>query len=58
VDFLGLAWSPSCIDFHRTPRAVRTASVNQVREPIYTSSVGRWNVFGAHLAPLLTALNT
>jgi hypothetical protein len=56
VNFLGLAWSPSCVAFHQTARAVRTASVNQVREPIYTGAVGRWRKFAAHLGPLIGAL--
>jgi len=36
---------------------VRTASVNQVRQPIYRGSVGRWKPFAAHLGPLLDALD-
>jgi tetratricopeptide (TPR) repeat protein len=56
VDFLGLDWSVSCLEFYRTARPVRTASVNQVRRPIYGSSVGRWRQYAAHLAPLLAAL--
>ena len=40
LDFLGLPWDPACLEFHRTRRSVRTASVNQVRRPIYRS-VGR-----------------
>ena len=38
----GLEWDPACLDFHRTRRAVRTASFAQVRRPVYPSSVGRW----------------
>ena len=54
--FLGLPWSPSCLAFHRTARTVRTASVNQVREPIYRGSVGRWKPFAGELGALLAAL--
>ena len=40
--FLDLDWDPACLDFHRNPRPVVTASHTQVRSPIYTGSVGRW----------------
>lgn len=56
IDFLGLAWDPRCLDFHRTEGAVRTASKWQVRQPIYTKSVGRWKEYEPYLAPLLQAL--
>jgi tetratricopeptide (TPR) repeat protein len=56
VAFCGLAWSPSCLAFHETRRPVRTASMTQVRQPIYRISVGRWRRFRAQLAPLLEAL--
>ena len=56
LDFLGLAWDPACLSPHQTPRAIATASAVQVRQPVYTTSVGRWRVHGARLAPLLEAL--
>jgi tetratricopeptide (TPR) repeat protein len=56
IAFLGLPWDPACLDFHLTRRPVRTASVSQVRRPIYSSSVGRWRAHAAELAPLLEAL--
>lgn len=48
----GLPWDDACLDFHRTARPVRTASVNQVRQPLYTSSVERWRPYAKHLEPL------
>jgi hypothetical protein len=42
VDWCGLEWEPSCLAFHEGKRPVRTASVAQVRQPIYSRSVGRW----------------
>jgi len=48
----GLAWDEACVDFHRTSRQVRTASVNQVRQPLYATSVARWKAYSAHLKPL------
>jgi tetratricopeptide (TPR) repeat protein len=56
LDFLDLPWNPACLDFHRTERPVRTASVNQVRQPIYRTSAGRWRAHAEQLAPLLQAL--
>lgn len=56
IDFLGLPWDESCLEFHRTARPVRTASVNQVRQPIYKSSTGRWKRHAGQLGPLLEAL--
>jgi tetratricopeptide (TPR) repeat protein len=56
VEHCGLGWDPRCLDFHRTPRPVRTASAVQVRKPIYTDAVARSTKFGADLAPLIAAL--
>lgn len=53
LEYLGLAWDPCCLDFHRNTRVVATASRAQVRRPVYRSSVGRWKHFEAHLGPLL-----
>jgi tetratricopeptide (TPR) repeat protein len=56
IDFIGLEWDEACLSFDKTRRTVRTASVNQVREPIFTTSVGRWKPFAKELKPLLDAL--
>jgi predicted DNA-binding protein (UPF0251 family) len=56
VDFLGLAWDEACLRFHETQRHVQTASLNQVRQPIYKTSAGRWRPHAAYLGPLLAAL--
>jgi hypothetical protein len=55
--FLGLDWHPACLDFYNTKRPVKTASVNQVRQPVYRSSAGRWRRHAAQLGPLLAALD-
>jgi tetratricopeptide (TPR) repeat protein len=47
----GLEWEPACLTFHQTRRAVQTASVTQVRQPIYSRSVGRWRNYADALAP-------
>ncbi|MFA6283338.1 MAG: sulfotransferase [Desulfurivibrionaceae bacterium] len=54
--YCNLPWDDACLDFHKTKRNIRTASVTQVRQPIYTSSVERWRKYEAHLGPLLAAL--
>ncbi len=52
----GLDWDPACLAFHRTARPVRTASLTQVRQPLYTSSVARWKHYEGALAGLFAAL--
>ncbi len=52
----GLDWDPACLAFHRTDRPVRTASVAQVRQPIFTTSLQRWRRYERHLGPLFEAL--
>ncbi len=52
----GLEWSSDCLEFHRAERSVRTASLTQVRQPVYTRSVGRWQHYEPYLADLLAAL--
>ncbi len=56
VAFCGLEWNDACLAFHQTQRVVRTASANEVRRPIYDSSVGRWRRYGRHLGPLFDAV--
>ena len=52
----GLEWEPACLEFYRTERPVRTASVVQVRQPIYKKSVARWKHYEDELADLFAAL--
>jgi tetratricopeptide (TPR) repeat protein len=56
LDFLGLDWDPACLRFHDSGRFTKTASRDQVREPIYTSSAGRWRNYERHIGPLIEAL--
>jgi hypothetical protein len=56
VGACGLEWDAACLDFHRTRRVVRTASLMQVRRPIYTTSVARWKHYEAALANLFGTL--
>jgi tetratricopeptide (TPR) repeat protein len=56
LEFCGLPFEPACLDFHNTKRAVRTASSEQVRRPIYKDGVDQWRHFEPWLAPLKEAL--
>ncbi|HYV35824.1 MAG TPA: sulfotransferase [Gemmataceae bacterium] len=56
VAFCGLKWEDRCLEFHKNPRPVKTASALQVRRPMYTSSLARWKHYSAHLEPLRRAL--
>jgi tetratricopeptide (TPR) repeat protein len=51
-----LDWEPECLEFHAQSGAVATASSVQVRQPIYSSSVGRWKRYGEALQPLRDVL--
>jgi tetratricopeptide (TPR) repeat protein len=53
VEFVGLPWSPACLDFHRTIRRVSTFSKWQVRQKINRSSVERWRKYAKFVAPLM-----
>jgi tetratricopeptide (TPR) repeat protein len=52
----GLHFEPACLAFHETKRPVRTASAEQVRQPLYASGVGYWKHFDSQLEPLRRAL--
>jgi tetratricopeptide (TPR) repeat protein len=57
IRFCGMEWDEACLSFHKTERPVRTASVIQVRQPIYASSIGRWRPHETALRPFLRALS-
>jgi len=56
LDFCGLPFEEACVEFHKTDRAVRTASSEQVRRPIYKEGVEQWRHFEPWLDPLKEAL--
>ena len=56
LDFCGLEFEESCVEFHKTKRTVRTPSAEQVRQPINKSGVDQWCHFESHLDPLKQAL--
>jgi hypothetical protein len=56
LEFCGLDFEPACLEFYRTDRSVRTASSEQVRQPIYKESLDQWRHFEPWLGPLKSAL--
>jgi len=56
LEFVGLPWDDSCLNFHQSKRPVKTASFAQVRQPIYKTSVALWKHYEKHLAPLQKVL--
>jgi Tfp pilus assembly protein PilF len=56
LDYCGLKFEPACLEFHKTERAVRTASSEQVRQPIYRDATDEWRAYEPHLGPLKAAL--
>ena len=56
LDFLELPFEEECISFHETDRSVRTASSEQVRQPINKKGMGRWKPYAKNLRPLLESI--
>lgn len=57
IEFCELDWDDRVLDFHQSDRVVRSASYDQVRRPVYRSSVGRWKPYEAWLDPLRQGLS-
>ncbi len=56
IGYCGLPWNEACLEFHKTAHLTRTASYDQVRRPLYSTSIGRWKHYEKHLLPLKNAL--
>lgn len=56
LEYVGVPFEDGCMTFHETRRAVRTASSEQVRRPIFTDAVDHWRHYEAWLEPLIAAL--
>jgi len=56
--FCGLDWDARCLEFHRTERDAHTASIFQVRQPLYQSAIGRWRRYEHHLSTLREILDS
>lgn len=56
IDFCGLEWDEACLRYYEDGRAVKTPSLHQVRQKIYTSSVERWRNYEPHIEALMKLL--
>ncbi|MFM6831009.1 MAG: hypothetical protein ACKOVA_11870, partial [Novosphingobium sp.] len=56
LDYLGLPFEQTCLEFYNNDRAVRTASSEQVRKPIFRDGLEPWRNYEPWLAPLIEAL--
>jgi tetratricopeptide (TPR) repeat protein len=56
ISHVGLEWDDACLNFQSAGNVVRTASMAQVREQVYTSSQGKWQAYARQLAPVANAL--
>ena len=56
VEFCGLDWDDACLAPDKNRRSVRTASMWQVRQPVFRSSVEKWRAYESHLGALIEAL--
>jgi tetratricopeptide (TPR) repeat protein len=56
LEFCNLPWNEKCLEFNKNARNVLTASYNQVRQPIYGSSIARWKNYEHHIKPLIDSL--
>jgi hypothetical protein len=56
LDYCGLEFEPQVLEFYKTDRAVRTASSEQVRRPIYREATEEWRPYESFLEPLKSAL--
>jgi Flp pilus assembly protein TadD len=56
IDYIGLDWDENCLQFYQSDRLIRTASITQVRQPVYQKSVSRWKSYQPYLADLFDPL--
>jgi hypothetical protein len=56
LDYCALPFEPACLEFHKTERSVRTASSEQVRQPLYTGAVEQWRNYEPWLEPFVKVL--
>ena len=57
IEFCELEWEDQCLEFHKTKRQVRTASIEQVRQPINKKSIGAWKKYEKYFNDLVNELN-
>tara|TARA_B100001057_G_scaffold68898_1_gene62676 strand:- start:2764 stop:4467 length:1704 start_codon:yes stop_codon:yes gene_type:complete len=56
IHFCNLEWEKECLNFHKTKRQVRTASIEQVRQPMNKKSIGAWQKYENYLSELVSTL--
>jgi hypothetical protein len=56
LDYCGLPWEDACLNFHENQRSVRTASSEQVRQPLYRNELEQWRHYSQFFGPLRQAL--
>ena len=56
IDFCGLTWDPNCLRPHKNKSAIKTASINQARKPIYQTSKNISNNYSTHLEKMYSLL--
>lgn len=56
INYCNLDWEEECLNFHNTKRQVRTASIEQVRQPINKKSIGAWKNYEQYLSSLISTL--
>lgn len=56
LEYCGLPWAEECLNFYKTSRTVATASVEQVRQPMYVSSINKWRNYEKHIGKLVNSL--
>ncbi len=56
LEFIGVEWDPNCLEFHKSERVTKTASMAQVKKPIYKTSIARWSHFSKELNSLSNQL--
>ena len=57
INFCELEWENQCLEFHKNKRQVRTASIEQVRQPMNNKSIGAWQKYENYLSEMLAELN-
>ena len=57
LNFIDIPFEENCINFHKTDRSVRTASSEQVRQPINKKGQDRWKPYAKHLKPLISSID-
>lgn len=58
IEYIGLQWDENCLQFYQSDRLIRTASITQVRQPIYKSSVSHWKAYQPYLSDLFSPFRT